>query len=124
MIEADLQRHYSVDLCDFWRGKLTPRKVRVLIDGLPPDSRTAYALGGSEERWSLTNQLLARSIDEIAALRWAYGFVHRDPKKPAPQFPDPVRPRTAKAAVVPIVSPHSMAALTFVNSEDFKGVPA
>lgn len=125
MIEADLQRHYNVDLCDLWRGTLTPRKVRVLIDGLPHDSRTMRALGDSEETWTLCEQLLARLIDEVAAHRWDFGFVSTDPAKRNQYrpFPEPVRPQREERREIKVVSPFSPALDIFVNSDDFQGVP-
>lgn len=43
-LEADFQRFYRIDLGDLWRGRLTPRRLKVLVDGLPPDAVTIRAL--------------------------------------------------------------------------------
>lgn len=48
MIEADLQRFYHVDLAGYWRGELSPRRLSVLIEQLPPDSATARKLSGAD----------------------------------------------------------------------------
>ncbi len=37
--EASLEAHYGKDvLGDFYRGDITLRKLRVLLEGLPPDA--------------------------------------------------------------------------------------
>jgi hypothetical protein len=45
-VEADLQRFYGLDLADMWRGKLTVRKVAVLVANLPPGAQTWVDYGG------------------------------------------------------------------------------
>ena len=57
-IEADLLHYYGGDLLDLWRGVLTPRRVLVLIKGLPPGSALHRARGG-DAFWS----------DEVAAIK-------------------------------------------------------
>lgn len=54
-----------MDLLDFWRGRLSPRRLAVLITGLPSESATIRALSGDAADWTLTNHLLA---DVFAAL--------------------------------------------------------
>lgn len=116
VIEADLQRHYRVDLVDLWRGRISLRKVRVLIDGLPADSRTANALAGadpSDPHWPLTDAILARLTDELAALRWEWGWAHtpKDKRSSYPKPPAPIRPLREKAAEeIPVVKPHELGA--------------
>lgn len=131
-----MQREYQVDLADLWRGRLSVRKAWVLINGLPPDSATVYALAGLETAagWRLADLLLGRLVDEVAAHRWQWEGAHRDSKKgrgrPAPTsvLPDlpggpqddrpardvPARPGPAR--VIPLVSPHRLG--TFVNNLD------
>jgi predicted transcriptional regulator len=58
-IEADLQRHYRIDLCDFYRGELSPRRLGVLIRYLPVDSALVAALNDGKPGWALTDHLLA-----------------------------------------------------------------
>ncbi|MDY2669768.1 hypothetical protein [Schaalia hyovaginalis] len=45
-IEADLLRVYGVDLLDLFRGRLTLRRLAVLVKGLPPGSQTGLLEGG------------------------------------------------------------------------------
>ncbi|AYN58495.1 tail assembly chaperone [Arthrobacter phage Liebe] len=57
-LEADLQRFYSVDLGDLWRGGLSVRRLSVLVHALPPESATArkYDTSGG---WSRLEYLVA-----------------------------------------------------------------
>ncbi|QIG58545.1 tail assembly chaperone [Arthrobacter phage DrSierra] len=48
VVEADLQRFYHVDLADYWRGELSPRRLSVLIEQLPAESATARKLSGAD----------------------------------------------------------------------------
>ena len=61
-IEADLA-YRGIDLLDLWRGTLSPRRVCVLIKGLPPDSATQRELRGSA--WTQTDYILADVYDAI-----------------------------------------------------------
>jgi len=100
-----------VDLRDLWRrgggrSGLTPRLLRALIDGLPPESATKTAvrddLGEAElaelaEKdqpsghgpWSHTDLRIASLIDEVRWLRYAvYQSAGAKPKQPNP-YPRP-----------------------------------
>jgi len=115
-LEADLQRHYGIDLLDVYRGRLSLRRLRVLLRGLPPDCRTLRAISDVDEaldQWSLPVALLGRVLDELAALRWEFEAVHGDKRRlrdpPKSVLPD-VQPeeRDESARVIPIVSPHRL----------------
>lgn len=56
---------YGVDLLDYWRGRITPRRLAVLVAQLPPGSRLQRARGGFGA-WT----------DEIAAIH-REGFLIR-----------------------------------------------
>ena len=107
-MEADLQRYYRVDLRDLWRGGLTLRRLRVLLDGLPPDSLwwtamrqrddlLATAGGGDVDtaRWDTTHELLAALIDATNEVAWTVAQVNSKHKLPSPsRFPRPgTKPR-------------------------------
>lgn len=49
-----------------WRGTLSPRRVDVLIRGLPPDSATRMAMNDGEPLWTRTDFILADVWDAIA----------------------------------------------------------
>lgn len=127
VLEADLQRYYRVDLCDLWRGLLSPRRLRVLIQHLPVDSPSARALAevdGPLAYWSLTDALLGRATDELALLRWQWESAHlakhqRPRKQPPSVLPElRKRPHGTDADVIPLVSPHRLG--TFIH-EDKEG---
>lgn len=120
MIEADLQRFYGVPLTGVWTGQLTLRRLRVLLEGLPPDSSTAYALAGVEQGplagWKLSDALLGRLVDELAAYRWQWETAHQDKRKHR-EPPRSVLPTgTAEQAPAPLVSPHALGG--FINFEE------
>ena len=86
-VEADLAFR-GFDLLDMWRGTLSPRKVEVLIRGLPPDSATRMAMNDGQPLWSRTDHILADLIDRVAALTWVVG--NKDvAERNRTQYPDP-----------------------------------
>lgn len=120
MIEADLQRFYGVALTGVWTGQLTLRRLRVLLEHLPPDSATAYALAGVDQGslagWKLSDALLGRLVDELSSYRWQWEMAHqtkgRRRKPPGSVLPTP----TAETSTAPVVSPHSLGG--FINFEE------
>jgi hypothetical protein len=121
VIEADVQREYRVDLTDLWRGSLSLRRVRVLLDRLPPDCATAYVLSGVDlVGWRLRDLLLARLTDELALYRWEWEAANGDGKRhrPPPDSVLPELPRSpAELRVVPTVSPHSLGSFVHDSQE-------
>lgn len=122
-----MQRHYRVDLTDLWRGRLSLRRLRVLVDHLPPDSATAYAVVDEEGQdlsalrgWRLTDVLLARLADELAIYRWQWESAHLDKKARPRQQPPSVLPevktKRPDRESVPVVSPHRLG--SFVNEQE------
>jgi hypothetical protein len=89
------------------------RRLRVLIQHLPPESATMTALrnamsdeelAGQAEKgepekghWSQTELLLAVVADRLAELAHLYVSVNRDPKAAKPKAPIPIRRPGAKA---------------------------
>ncbi|WP_326792045.1 hypothetical protein OHA79_09595 [Streptomyces sp. NBC_00841] len=95
-IEADLGfRGY--DLLDMWRGKLSPRKVNVLVRGLPPDSATRMAMNGGEPLWGRADHILADLVDATNSNTWVVANREASKKERSP-FPDPY-PRPGDAEV-------------------------
>jgi hypothetical protein len=72
-VEADLLRYYRVDLTDLYRGRLSPRRVAVLVAALPADASTVEAVHGDQARWTLTDHLLASVFDALAVISWQLG---------------------------------------------------
>lgn len=121
-----MQQRYGVNLVDLWRGTLSLRRVRVLLDHLPVDSASARVLAdvdGPLASWTLHEALLGRVADELALLRWQWESAHlgknqRPRKQPPSVLPEaPRTPRPAgKAEDVPVVSPHRLG--DFINEEE------
>jgi hypothetical protein len=101
-VEADLLRYYpSIELMDLWRGRLSFRRLALLIRYLPSESWTQTALrderetelveltGPSDEPqkfgpWALENYQLAALRDEIAELRFVVARTAGQEKYPEP----------------------------------------
>lgn len=76
-MEADLQRYYGVDLADLWRGRLSLRKISVLVTHLPPGSAVWATESDLDYGWTLTDILLSDVFHALA------GEAH--PARPKPQ---------------------------------------
>lgn len=115
-----------MNLLDLWRGRLTLRRLRVLLDYLPGDSHTARAMADLDpddplSQWGLGDLLLARLVDEVSAHRWQWESYHS--KRPSRRAPQSVLPeRTTKQlaassdANVIVMSPHQLG--SFVNEQE------
>ena len=80
-IEADLQRFYGVSLWDdMAAGRLTLRRLWVLLDHMPPGSALSIAIHGAHARWTLTDDLLAAVLSVLQGANW-----QRSGKGRAPQ---------------------------------------
>lgn len=85
------------DLLDMWRGTLSPRKVDVLIRGLPADSATRMAMNERQPLWSRTDFILADLIDATNSVAWITAN-KEVPKRNQSKFPEPYsRPGMEKA---------------------------
>lgn len=116
-----MQRYYRLDLADVWRGHMTFRRLRALIEHLPADSALFYSIADVDENrrgWSLSDLLLGSAVDALNRLQWLYSEVHRDPKKAPRQAPHPesVLPTALeKPEDIPLVSPHQLGG--FINED-------
>jgi hypothetical protein len=80
-----------------WRGTLSPRKVDVLIRGLPADSATRMAMNERQPLWSRTDFILADLVDATNSVAWIAAN-KEVPKARQTKFPEPYsRPGMAKA---------------------------
>lgn len=71
-IEADLLEHFGIDLLDLYRGKLSLRRVYVLMDRLismPGRSALSRAIDPQAE-WDTNNFLTAELIDRLDLSNW------------------------------------------------------
>nr|WP_097257312.1 hypothetical protein [Streptomyces sp. Ag109_G2-15] len=89
-------RHYGVDLLDWHRGRLTSRRLAVLVRHLPRDSALLRELHGEAAEWSVTDHLLAATVDQLAEANWMFATVNRDEDSEPPEYPRPV-PRPGQA---------------------------
>lgn len=80
-----------------WRGTLSPRKVDVLIRGLPADSATRMAMNDREPLWSRTDFILADLVDATNSVAWISANKDVERRRQS-SFPEPYpRPGTKKA---------------------------
>ena len=103
-LEADLLRHYGVDLLDWHRGRLSSRRLAVLVRHLPRDSATLDGLHGEAAQWSVTDYLLASVVDQLAEANWMFATVNRDEDADPLEYPKPV-PRPGTHAPAPAHEP-------------------
>ncbi|GAA2395839.1 hypothetical protein GCM10010420_21730 [Streptomyces glaucosporus] len=89
-LESDLLRHYGVDLLDWHRGRLSSRRLAVLLRHLPRDSALARELHGEAADWSVTDHLLATVVDQLAESNWMFATVNRDEDSDPLDHPEPV----------------------------------
>jgi hypothetical protein len=79
-----------VDLLDWHRGRLSSRRLAVLVRHLPRDSATLDGLHGEAAQWSVTDYLLASVVDQLAEANWMFATVNRDEDAESIDFPEPV----------------------------------
>ena len=116
-MEADLLRFYQMDLLDYYRGTLSPRRLRVLIRYLPRESALVRALHGDVADWGLTEHLLAGVVDELAVGNWLFVTANSDEHADPPARPRPVpRPGAEEEEEIVATTPAQLAA--------FFGAPA
>ncbi|GAA5057217.1 hypothetical protein [Streptomyces similanensis] len=84
-----------MDLLDWHRGRLTSRRLAVLVRHLPQDSVTLRELHGEAADWSVGDYLLATAVDRLAEANWMFATVNRDEDTEPLEYPKPVpRPGT------------------------------
>ncbi|WP_435108938.1 hypothetical protein [Nocardiopsis synnemataformans] len=95
-----------MDLLDYHRGRLSARRLRVLLAHLPRDSALVRAMHGDAAQWGVAEHLLALVADHQAVGNWLFASAHTDRKRRAPSPPSPVprpegHPGRSTAATVP-----------------------
>ncbi|MGW2521785.1 hypothetical protein ACWC09_33170 [Streptomyces sp. NPDC001617] len=92
-----------MDLLDWHRGRLSARRLAVLVRHLPSDSATLRELHGEAADWSVTDHLLAAAVDQLAEANWMFATVNRDEDAEPLEYPKPVpRPGTSTSAEPPV----------------------
>jgi hypothetical protein len=89
-----------VDLLDHYRGTLSARRLRVLVQHLPADSNLVRALHGEQAGWGLTDHLLATAVDQLAVANWLFVCANTGPDDDQPDPPTPL-PRPGVEAPAP-----------------------
>lgn len=94
-IEVDFHHFYHLDIGGLWTGELTPRKVRVLIEGLRAyghESLLVRGMAGDDPSlsWSTAEHLLASLVDAQREGNWLFLSAHRDPDAKMPPPPPPI----------------------------------
>lgn len=72
--------HFHLDLLDFYRGKISIRRIHVLIWRLLKmygQSALAEALLGEQASWSNTNYILADLADRLEAANYIFIEAHK-----------------------------------------------
>jgi hypothetical protein len=99
-----------VDLLDFYRGRLSARRLRVLIRHLPRESALVRAVHGPVADWGPVEHLLASTVDELAAANWLFVSANLPEHADAPPRPEPVGRPGEEPAETPSASPEQIAA--------------
>lgn len=63
-------RFYNIDLGDLVTGRLTWRRLGVLVQQLPADSATVRARIGPSAAWTTSEHLLALIADRLGIANW------------------------------------------------------
>ncbi|WUD73596.1 hypothetical protein OG937_18860 [Streptomyces sp. NBC_00510] len=79
-----------MDLLDWHRGRLSSRRLAVLVRHLPRDSATLRRIHGEAADWSVGDHLLAHVVDHLAEANWMFATVNRDEDAEALEYPPPV----------------------------------
>jgi hypothetical protein len=91
-VEADLAHQYPEygpggPLAAYWRGEITLRWLRVMVEHLPPDGATARARNG--HAWQVGDYAAADSRDLLALLFTAFVNANRKEGTSAMPWPEP-----------------------------------
>ncbi|MFE0046290.1 hypothetical protein [Streptomyces albireticuli] len=89
-------------MLDWHRGRLSARRLSVLIAHLPRDSSVNRRLHGEAVEWGAAEHLLAAITDHLAAANWMTSVINGDPDEERPDYPEPVpRPGDAEDEDLP-----------------------
>ncbi|MET7514214.1 hypothetical protein ABZS88_12165 [Streptomyces sp. NPDC005480] len=89
-----------MDLLDWHRGRLSSRRLAVLVRHLPRDSALPRELHGEAAEWTTSDHLLAAVVDQLAEANWMFATVNRDEDAEPIDPPQPL-PRPGAVAGPP-----------------------
>ncbi|MEU9199021.1 hypothetical protein [Streptomyces sp. NPDC048332] len=80
--------HYAPrdPVAEFWQGRITLRKLRVMVEGLPPGGALARAI--TDSPWGTAEYQLADLLDGIARMETDFRNANRGEKSQAEPYPD------------------------------------
>lgn len=112
-LESDLLEFWQIDILDYWRGKLSLRRVAVLLKRLMHMAgRSALASKlDVQAEWSTLEYMTAEMIDRLELANWLAIRINSE-KSDVPQ-PEPI-PRPGHKEVTPVrdfATPAEVAAL-------------
>ncbi|MEU7280431.1 hypothetical protein AB0A69_16830 [Streptomyces sp. NPDC045431] len=79
-----------MDLLDWHRGRLSSRRLAVLVRHMPRDSALARATHGEAAEWGVSDYLLAAAVDHLAESNWMFATVNQDEDAEPLEYPKPV----------------------------------
>ncbi len=95
-----------MDLLDWHRGRLSSRRLSVLVRQLPRDSAVNRELHGEITEWGTAEHLLAAITDHLAAANWMTVAMNGEEGSDPPEYPEPVpRPGAAETDPGPAEAP-------------------
>ncbi|MFE7118357.1 hypothetical protein ACFU99_23375 [Streptomyces sp. NPDC057654] len=86
-----------MDLLDWHRGRLSSRRLSVLVRQLPRDSAVNRELHGEVTEWGTAEHLLAAITDHLAAANWMTVAMNGEEGSDPPEYPEPI-PRPGNPA--------------------------
>ncbi|MFD8886422.1 hypothetical protein ACFV0H_28460 [Streptomyces erythrochromogenes] len=110
-LEADLLEFFQVDLLDLWRGRLSLRRVGVLINSLmkKPGRSTLLEAMDERTRWGESDYLLARISDALELSNYLFFKANAEDSEDLEQ-PDPIpRPGQPEPEPQPVETQFSSA---------------
>ncbi|MDQ0992030.1 hypothetical protein [Streptomyces sp. V3I7] len=79
-----------MDLLDWHRGRLSSRRLAVLVQHMPRDSALVRELSGEVADWGVTDYLLAHAVDQLQEANWMFATVNADEDSESLDYPEPV----------------------------------
>jgi hypothetical protein len=105
-LEADLLEFFGIDLLDLWRGRLSLRRVHLLINSLMHKAGRSTLLATMDEstQWGSTEHLLARVSDALELSNYLFLRANSSEKDiplpeplPRPGSDEPVKSKPAES---------------------------
>ena len=86
-LEYDLQAYQHMEMADFWRRKISVRRLITALRHFPSDSALASRGFAGDDRWSANDHLTADVIDQLQLLDWHFVSANSEKNK-GPKLPE------------------------------------